>query len=218
MALRKIVVQGDECLTKVCRPVTEFNAHLHHVLDDMTETLADANGAGLAAPQVGVLRRVCVVLDEASEEFIELINPRSWLRAGSRPAWRAASACPASGAIVTRPDVVRVRAQDRDGAWFEVEGEGPDGPGLLPRDRASGRFTSLWSTWTTSSPTRSSRHIWSRRSGRPLTHRRGSETMRILFMGTPEFAVASLRRLVEAGHEVCGVFTSRTSPKIEATS
>ena len=66
MALRKIVVQGDECLTKVCRPVTEFNAHLHELLDDMTETLEDANGAGLAAPQVGVLRRVCVVLDEGS--------------------------------------------------------------------------------------------------------------------------------------------------------
>ena len=51
MALRKIVVQGDECLSKVCRPVTEFNAHLHQLLDDMTETLEDANGAGLAAPR-----------------------------------------------------------------------------------------------------------------------------------------------------------------------
>ena len=84
MALRKIVVQGDECLTKVCRPVTEFNAHLHQLLDDMTETLADANGAGLAAPQVGVLRRVCVVLDEASEEFIELINPEIVAESGEQ--------------------------------------------------------------------------------------------------------------------------------------
>ena len=62
MALRKIVVQGEECLTKVCRPVTEFNAHLHQLLDDMLEPLEDANGAGLAAPQVGGLRRVCVAV------------------------------------------------------------------------------------------------------------------------------------------------------------
>ena len=64
MALRKIVEQGDECLTKVCRPVTKFDRRLHDLLDDMAETLADANGAGLAAPQVGILRRVCLVLDE----------------------------------------------------------------------------------------------------------------------------------------------------------
>ena len=58
MALRKIVVQGEECLTKVCRPVTEFNPHLHQLLDDMLETLEDANGAGLAAPQVEYLMRL----------------------------------------------------------------------------------------------------------------------------------------------------------------
>ena len=91
MALRKIVVQGEECLTKVCRPVTEFKPHLHQLLDDMLETLEDANGAGLAAPQVGVLRRVCVVLDEDSEEYIELVNPeivaQTGMATGSR--WRA---------------------------------------------------------------------------------------------------------------------------------
>ena len=67
MALRKIVEQGDECLTKVCRPVTKVDRRLHDLLDDMAETLADANGAGLAAPQVGILRRVCLVLDEEAE-------------------------------------------------------------------------------------------------------------------------------------------------------
>ena len=75
MALRKIVEQGDPCLNKVCRPVTEFNRRLHALLDDMLETLADANGAGLAAPQVGVLRRVCIVMDMDSEEYIGLVNP-----------------------------------------------------------------------------------------------------------------------------------------------
>ena len=124
MALRKIVVQGDECLTKVCRPVTESNAPLHQLLDDMTETLADANGAGLAAPQVGVLRRVCVVLDEASEEFIELINPEIVAESGEQTGLEGCLSVPGKWGIVTRPDVVRVRAQDRDGAWFEVEGEG----------------------------------------------------------------------------------------------
>ena len=71
MALRKIVEQGDECLTKVCRPVTKFDRRLHDLLDDMAETLADANGAGLAAPQVGILRRVCLVLDEEAEEYLD---------------------------------------------------------------------------------------------------------------------------------------------------
>ena len=75
MALRTIVLEGDSCLTKVCRPVTAFNGRLHQLLDDMAETLADANGAGLAAPQVGILRRVCLVLDEANECYLELVNP-----------------------------------------------------------------------------------------------------------------------------------------------
>ena len=124
MALRKIVVQGDECLSKVCRPVTEFNAHLHQLLDDMTETLEDANGAGLAAPQVGVLRRVCVVLDEGSEEFIELVNPEIVAQSGEQTGLEGCLSVPGKWGIVTRPDVVRVRAQDRYGDWFEVEGEG----------------------------------------------------------------------------------------------
>ena len=124
MALRKIVVQGDECLTKVCRTVTEFNAHLHQLLDDMTETLADANGAGLAAPQVGVLRRVCVVLDEGSEEFIELVNPEIVAESGEQTGLEGCLSVPGKWGIVARPNVVRVRAQDRDGGWFEVEAEG----------------------------------------------------------------------------------------------
>ena len=124
MALRKIVVQGDACLTKVCRPVTEFNAHLHELLDDLCETLADANGAGLAAPQVGVLRRVCVVLDEESEEFLELVNPEIISRSGEQTGLEGCLSVPGKWGIVTRPDVVRVRAQDRDGVWFEAEAEG----------------------------------------------------------------------------------------------
>ena len=123
MALRKIVEQGDECLTKVCRPVTEFNSRLHELLDDMVETLADANGAGLAAPQVGVLRRVCIVMDADSGEYIELINPEIVAQSGEQTGLEGCLSVPGKWGIVTRPNVVRVRAQDRDGQWFEVEGE-----------------------------------------------------------------------------------------------
>lgn len=124
MALRKIVEVGDECLLKKCRPVTEFNRHLHLLLDDMAETLADANGAGLAAPQVGILRRVCLVLDEESEEYLELINPEIIAQSGEQTGLEGCLSVPGKWGIVTRPNHVRVRAQDRDGKWFEVEGEG----------------------------------------------------------------------------------------------
>jgi len=124
MALRKIVEQGEDCLTKVCRPVTAFNAHLHELLDDMLETLVNANGAGLAAPQVGVLRRACLVLDEESEEYIELINPEIVESSGEQTGLEGCLSVPGKWGIVTRPNAVKVRAQDRDGNWFEVEGEG----------------------------------------------------------------------------------------------
>lgn len=123
MALRKIVEQGDPCLNKVCRPVTEFNGRLHELLDDLLETLADANGAGLAAPQVGVLRRVCVVMDEDSEEYLEMVNPEIVAQSGEQTGLEGCLSVPGKWGIVTRPERVRVRAQDRDGNWFEVEGE-----------------------------------------------------------------------------------------------
>ena len=112
MALRKIVLQGEPCLTKVCRPVTEFNGRLHTLLDDLKDTLLDSGGVGLAAPQVGILRRVCVVMNE-DDEIIELVNPEIIATDGEQGKF----------GIVTRPYTVRVRAQDRDGAFFEVEDE-----------------------------------------------------------------------------------------------
>lgn len=123
MALRKIVVQGDECLQKVCRPVTEFNARLHTLVDDMKETLIDSEGVGLAAPQVGILRRVCVVMNE-DDEIIELINPEIVSAEGEQTGLEGCLSVPGKFGIVTRPNVVRVRAQDRDGNFFEVEDEG----------------------------------------------------------------------------------------------
>ena len=124
MALRKIVTQGEPCLNKACRPVTEFNSRLHALLDDMQDTLADANGAGLAAPQVGVLRRICIVMDEYSGEYLELVNPEIIAQSGEQTGLEGCLSVPGKWGIVTRPNVVRVRAQDRDGNWFEAEGEG----------------------------------------------------------------------------------------------
>ena len=122
MAIRKIVLQGDEILTKKCRPVTEFNQKLHDLLDDMGETLLDANGADLAAPQVGILRRLAVVLDE-EDEIIELVNPEIVSSSGEQTGLEGCLSVPGKFGLVTRPNVVRVRAQDRNGDWFEVEGE-----------------------------------------------------------------------------------------------
>lgn len=104
--------------------MTAFNSRLHQLLDDMAETLSEANGAGLAAPQVGVLRRVCLVLDEDAEEFLELVNPEILSQSGEQTGLEGCLSVPGKWGIVTRPNVVRVRAQDRYGDWFEVEGEG----------------------------------------------------------------------------------------------
>ena len=122
MALRKIVTQGDEILTKVCRPVTNFDPKLHELLDDMKETLLQANGAGLAAPQVGILRRVAVVLDEETEELMELVNPEIVATEGEQTGPEGCLSVPGKCGMVTRPYFVRIRAQDRDGNWFEAEG------------------------------------------------------------------------------------------------
>ena len=124
MALRTIVLQGDSCLTKVCRPVTAFNGRLHQLLDDMAETLADANGAGLAAPQVGILRRVCLVLDEQTDSYLELINPEIIKTEGKQSGLEGCLSVPGKFAVVERPNLVRVRAQDRNGNWFEAEAQG----------------------------------------------------------------------------------------------
>ena len=102
MALRKILTDGDPALHKMCRPVTSFDARLHTLLDDLKETLADANGAGLAAPQVGILRRVVIVVD-AEDNMLELVNPEILTQEGSRRALRAACRFPAAGAWSSAP-------------------------------------------------------------------------------------------------------------------
>ena len=121
MAIRTIVTMGDEALSKKCRPVTEFNQRLHDLLDDLKDTLAQAQGVGLAAPQVGILRRAVVVLDE-EDQPIELVNPEIIFAEGEQTGPEGCLSVPGKYGMVTRPDHVRVRAQDRSGNWFEVEG------------------------------------------------------------------------------------------------
>ena len=122
MAIRKIVTQGDEVLTKKCREVTEFNDRLHDLLDDMADTLVESGGVGLAAPQVGVLRRVVLVIND-EEESLELINPEIIYTEGEQTGPEGCLSVPGKFGMVTRPYFVRVRAQDRYGDWFEAEGE-----------------------------------------------------------------------------------------------
>ena len=122
MALRKILTQGDPALAKTCRPVEKFDRKLHWLLDDMKETLANAGGVGLAAPQIGILRRV-VVVEDAEENMIELVNPVIVEQSGEQEGWEGCLSVPGKYGWVERPNVVTVRAQDREGKPFEVTGE-----------------------------------------------------------------------------------------------
>lgn len=121
MALRTILTQGDPALGKVCRPVEKFDERLHVLLDDMKETLAQANGVGLAAPQIGILRRVVVV--DTQEEVLELVNPVLLHTEGEQTGLEGCLSVPGMYGMVTRPAKAKVRAQDRNGQEFEVEGE-----------------------------------------------------------------------------------------------
>ena len=121
MGLRKILTDKEPALHKVCKPVTAFDSKLHKLLDDMAETMADANGVGLAAPQVGILRRVVVV--DTGEEVLELINPSLVETDGEQIGPEGCLSVPGKYGLVKRPYTAKVRAQDRDGEWFEVEGE-----------------------------------------------------------------------------------------------
>ena len=122
MAIRTILTEEDPVLHKKCHPVTRFDAKLGRLMDDLKETLAHANGAGLAAPQVGILRRAVVVVD-AEDQMLELINPEIIWTEGEQDGLEGCLSVPGRWGMVKRPMKARVRAQDRTGTWFEVEGE-----------------------------------------------------------------------------------------------
>ena len=121
MGLRKILTDKDPALHKVCKPVTDFDAKLHKLLDDMRETLIDSQGVGLAAPQIGILRRV--VLVDTGDEIIELVNPEILEVDGEQVGAEGCLSVPGKYGLVKRPYWAKVRAQDRYGDWYEAEGE-----------------------------------------------------------------------------------------------
>ena len=129
MGIRNILTDQESALHKVCRPVVAFDKKLHKLLDDMGETMREANGVGLAAPQVGVLRRAVLVIEtnHAEDEediLLELVNPEIIATSGTQTGTEGCLSVPDEVGIVTRPMVVTVRAQDRNGNFFEYTGEG----------------------------------------------------------------------------------------------
>ncbi len=122
MAIRNIVKIGDDVLRKTCRTQLTFDERLHQILDDMAETMYKADGVGLAAPQVGILRRYCVI--DVGDGIIELINPVITETSGSQTGEEGCLSIPNNHATVTRPMKVSVRAQNRYGENITVTGEG----------------------------------------------------------------------------------------------
>lgn len=122
MAIRKIVKEGDPVLRKKSRPVEEINSRILTLLDDMGDTLYDSNGVGLAAPQVGILRRVVVI--DVGEGLIELINPEILSTDGEQDGSEGCLSIPEKYGFVLRPNYVKVKALNREGVAFEMEGTG----------------------------------------------------------------------------------------------
>ena len=125
MALREIVIDGDPILRKISRPVEKFDNKLAALLDDMAETMyLDNRGIGIAAVQVGILRRIFVVDVGDENGKLEFINPEILEREGSTFYLEGCLSCPGKNGYVERPERIRVRAQNRNGEWFELEAEG----------------------------------------------------------------------------------------------
>ena len=121
MGIRKILTVDEPALHKTCKPVENFDKKLHKLLDDMRQTLIDSEGVGLAAPQVGILRRV--VLVDNGEQILELVNPQLIETDGEQIGAEGCLSVPGKYGLVKRPYYAKVRAQDRYGEWFEAEGE-----------------------------------------------------------------------------------------------
>lgn len=122
MAIRKIREMGDDVLTKKCKEVKDMTFRTKVLIDDMFDTMYESGGVGLAAPQVGILKRI-VVIDCTGEDPILLINPEIVETSGEQTGYEGCLSVPGKSGIVTRPNVVKVRAQDINMEWFEIEGE-----------------------------------------------------------------------------------------------
>lgn len=122
MALRNIREQGDPVLGKVCKEVKEVNSRTKNLIDDMFETMYEADGVGLAAPQVGILKRIFVV-DVTGEDPLVFINPQIIETSGEQTGYEGCLSVPGKTGTVTRPNHVRIRAYDENMEEFELEGE-----------------------------------------------------------------------------------------------
>ena len=120
MALRNIIKEGDPVLNKKCRPVEKFDSRLHMLLDDMRDTMYNADGVGLAAPQVGILR--CALVIDIGEGLIELVNPKIIMKSGEQHEQEGCLSCPGEYGITVRPKYVKVKGQDRFGNDVTYEG------------------------------------------------------------------------------------------------
>lgn len=121
MAIRNIVKLGDDILKKKCREVKKIDDRIICLIDDMIETLKEANGVGLAAPQVGVLKRIAIV--DTGDAILELINPEIIYTEGEQTDAEGCLSYPGRYGLVTRPKVVKIKATDRNGAEYEYTGE-----------------------------------------------------------------------------------------------
>ena len=121
MAIRNIREMGDPVLNKTCKPVTEVTERIEELIEDMFETMYDADGVGLAAPQVGILKRI-VVIDVTGEDPILLINPVIIETSGEQTGNEGCLSLPGQTGVVTRPNYVKVRAYDEEMKPFEIEG------------------------------------------------------------------------------------------------
>ena len=203
MAVRQIRVIGDEILTKKCKPVKEMTKRTEDLIEDMFETMYQADGVGLAAPQVGILKRI-VAIDVGDGNQYVLINPEIIEQSGEQTGYEGCLSVPGKTGIVTRPNHVKVRALDAEMNPFELEARsfwpGPSamsGPSGRPALRgAGGRGADGCGA-----------------SGGINGRERGRIKMRIVFMGTPDFAVPSLAALAGAGHEIAAVVTQPDKQK-----
>lgn len=121
MAIREIVKDGADILTKVCRKVDVFDRKLHQLLDDMHETMVENNGVGLAAPQVGILKRVCII--DTGDDLIELVNPEIIESSGTQEGGEGCLSFPGKFGVTIRPQFVKVKAFDRNGKEIVISGE-----------------------------------------------------------------------------------------------
>lgn len=130
MAIRNITVRGDEILSKKCKPVKEITPHIKEVMEDMVETMKDADGVGIAAPQVGIMKRFFIAMphvdsedEELREKVYYMINPEITYREGSQESSEGCLSVPGYMGLVERPQKIRIKALDLDGTEHEYEFE-----------------------------------------------------------------------------------------------